>query len=221
MGDALNIFNSGSILSGDLGAVSSVGAFSETMLYISLPLFMVYLVSFLVFKRNVLLVSAVFFGVVLFASIIGVIAGEDYLEVGSKIVEYQMLVIGFVHLLLGFLCSKSEKHYLLTWPFYFLGASVVLTGGLLLTVAGVVDDSIVWQILYPILLLGIFSLTFVLKKVWFVIATLVGFIAYLTILFTVQGGDSNVMYLVMGIAMIVAGQIYFYAKRRKLTPVRT
>lgn len=197
-----------------------ISVYGETLVYITLPLFIVYLASFFVFRRNVLLVLAVLFGLDLFGSIVGVIASDDYVTLFSEVFGYQALIIGCIYLLLGWLFSNNEKRYLLTWPFYFLGAVSVLMGGyILIEPNSWTGSNGVWEVLYPFLVIGIFSLVFVLRKVWFVIAGLVGALLYIAHIF--QDNDLPFSYLAIGIAMLIAAPTYLYAKRRRTPPTQT
>ena len=120
----------GNVSDGILESVLGSSGASDIILYIALPLFIVYLGSFLFFKRNILLISAVFFGITFMNSLVAVIVGER-VELSDTVAGYMYLVEGSVYILLGYLFSTNEKRYLLTWPFYFLGAIMLLMGGLI------------------------------------------------------------------------------------------
>ena len=219
--------------------VNSSGS-SEIVLYVTIPLFIAYLASFFAFKRNVLLVSAVFFGVALLQSLVAVIFGQD-IDLTNKVTGYLSLVNGCIYIALGYLFSRNEKRYLLTWPFYFFGAVALVMGGLILIdplalvgplflwsvgsyadVIGieVFDTNTVWIVLYPILALAVASLAFFLRKIWFVIAGLYGllsYVSYVSVAYFNTNTSSWLILILTGVAMLGAGQAYLYIKRRKVS----
>ena len=234
------------IVNAPLVSALGISMENDVLLYITLPLFVVYLGSFLAFKRNILLIPAVFFGFMFLESFVGVIVGEQA-NLTSTVSGYMFLVEGVIYILLGYLFSRNEKRYLLTWPFYFFGAVSLIIGGSILmdplallgplaglTVSfanitnsldpslGIVNTNVVWVVLYPILALAITSLAFFLRKAWFVVAgsyALLSYVSYVVARYLDIETALWLSWILMGVVVLLAGQAYFYVKRRKVSPL--
>lgn len=110
-------------------------------------LFGIYIISFIIFRKNIFIVLSVIFGSELFFFIIYSITHGGY----YILYEYTSLLIGFVYILLGYALSKDTKDPL-TEVLYGFGIFFFLSITLAFCFWSYDDANIFWILFYPVII---------------------------------------------------------------------
>lgn len=129
---------------------------------ISAILFIVFLSSYFLFKKNVLTLFSIIFGTWFFYAITNYLAAGNPLMYQYKFFEYRTLAVGLSYILMGLSFVKT-KEYPLTGPLYgfgimgFLGAAFFLGGFK-------PSQNVFWEMIYPVLIFGTLFASISLKS---------------------------------------------------------
>jgi hypothetical protein len=198
-----------------------IGSYGTQSL-ISGILFGTYLLSFVVFRKNIFTIFSIIFGTWLFFAFTSfLIGGKPHFD-ELNFFEYRALMTGLVYILLGYSFSKNEKHPL-TGPLYgfgilgFLGAALALGGW-------EPNQNIFWELIYPGLVLGVIFLSVYLKSKVFLTFGSIYLMVYILKITAEYFTDSlgwPLALALVGLALIAIGYLSFYLNRKYLSSKNT
>lgn len=187
-------------------------------LLISGILFGAYLLSYVVFRKNIFAIFSIIFGTWLFFALTSLWVGDGPRFGEYKLLEYRVLITGLAYILLGYLFSKKEK-YSLTGLLYgfgifgFLGAALALG-------EWKPNQNLFWELIYPVLVFGAIFLSVYLKsKAFLVFGTiyLILYILKITAQYFVESLDWPLALMLFGLTLIAIGYLSFYLNRKYLS----
>lgn len=186
---------------------------SSTQSIISWILFATYLLSYLVFRKNVLVLFSVIFGTWLYYAFMAYLFGKSLDWV--KHLEYLTLAAGLGYIFLGRYFSKSEKAALTGFLYGlgvlgFLGAAFAL-GGWFPNTNGF------WEIIFPGLVFGtIFLSVYAKSKIFLIFGSLylMAYILKITTEYFTSGMGWPLALVVAGLMLIAVGYLSFYLNRK-------
>jgi len=181
-------------------------------------LFCTYLFSFIVFRKNIFTLFSIIFGTWLFYSLTGLLAGSSPYFGSSKFYQYQTLIAGLSYALLGYSFSKTERAPLRGFLYGFgilgfLGASMALGGW-------EPNQSIFWELLFPVLVFGtLFLSVYIKSKSFLVFGTLflMGYILKITAEYFSNSLGWPLVLVISGLSMIGIGYMSFAVKKKYLS----
>lgn len=195
--------------------ISSYGSQS----LISGIVFGVYLLSYIVFRKNIFTLFSIIFGTWFFFSLTSFLIADNPYFYDWKLYEYRVLVTGIVYILLGYSFSKT-KHSLFSGFLYsfgilgFLGAALALGGWK-------PEQNIFWELVFPVLVFGALFMSVHIKSKAFLIwgtLFLMAYILKITSEYFSSGLGWPFTLVLAGLAMIGVGYMSF-SIRRKYIPV--
>jgi len=181
-------------------------------------LFVTYLLSFVVFRKDIFTIFSIIFGTWLFFALTSFLVGDMPHFDEFKFFEYRVLVAGLAYILLGYSFSKKEQ-YSLVGPLYgfgifgFLGAALALGGWK-------PDQSVFWEVIYPGLVFGAIFLSVYLKSKAFLTFGAIYLMAYILKITAQYFTDSlgwPLALVLAGLALIAIGYFSFYLNRKYIS----
>ena len=186
-----------------------------TQSLISGILFGTYLLSFVVFRKNIFTIFSIIFGTWLFFAFTGFLIGSKPHFDELKFFEYRALLTGLVYMLLGYSFSKNEKHPF-TEPLYVFGILGFLGAALALGGWGS-NQNVFWELIYPGLVLGVIFLSVYLKSKAFLTFGSIFLMVYILKITAEYFTDSlgwPLALVLAGLALIAIGYFSFYLNRK-------
>lgn len=177
-----------------------------------------YLLSLLVFRRNIFTLFSILFGTWLFFSLTSfMVGGGPYFD-DWKFYEYRVLVAGITYMLLGYAFSKNERvsfsHFLYSFGILgFLGAALMLGGW-------EPNQSVFWELIYPGLVFGaLFFSVHIKSKAFLIWGTLflMVYILKITSEYFSSGLGWPLALVIAGLAMIGVGYMSISLKKKYLS----
>ena len=174
-----------------------------------------YVLSYVVFRKNVFVLFSILFGTLFFFSIANfMVAGGVYFDI-SKFYEYLILVAGVSYMLLGYAFSKSERAPLQGFLYGFgvlgfLGAALALGGW-------TPNQNVFWELIYPGLVFGVLFLSVHIKSKSFLTwgtLFLMGYILKITSEYFSNSLGWPLALVIAGLAMIGVGFVSLSLKRK-------
>lgn len=180
-------------------------------------LFCTYLFSFILFRKNIFTLLSIIFGTWLFYSLTGVLARDSLYFENTKFYQYQTLTAGLSYIFLGYSFSKTERAPLRSFLYGFgilgfLGASMALGGW-------EPNQSIFWELLFPILVFGtLFLSVYIKSKSFLVFGTLflMSYILKITAEYFSSGLGWPLALVIAGLSMIFVGYASIVIKKKYL-----
>jgi hypothetical protein len=203
VGIGVSLYESNWNLSGDMAAVLISG--------LSLIVFAVTLAHF---KNNLHLLFVTIFGTWLFFAATGMVAEDSAYYVDQDFFLYRMLVVGVSYLLLGYY-FKPSNFGLMSGPYFFFGSFAFLLAAIILG-GWTPDQNVFWELVYPILSLGLVFASTKLKSRAMLLWGTVFFMAYLIKISSEYFADSlgwPFALIISGLSMIAVGYYAFRIKK--------
>lgn len=210
-------FISAAVIPIGLGVIFYLAGFdfesSSTHVIISALLFVFYLSSFLVLKKDIFIFFSTIFGTWLFFSLTNMI-GEDLFAISESFIKYRILFVFLTYLLLGYNFDKQNKtglreFFYIVGIFGFLGSAMVLGGWQ-------PSQNIFWESIFPFLVFGTLILSIYLKSRAFLVAGslfLVGYIGKITAEYFSESLGWPLALLIAGVLLIGLSYGFFYLKK--------
>jgi hypothetical protein len=177
---------------------------------ISLILFIIFLVSYLSYRRNILMVFCIAFGSWFYFALVTQIFTNSSLN--FQIYQYFIMALGVCYIFLGqYFANKPTLAFLQGW-LYSLGSIAILGAAIGL-------PSIFWTIIYPALVAGIIFLSIKTKNRTFLVwgsLFLISYIMKLTGQYFSQGFGWPIALTVAGLLLIAVGYFSFYINKKYL-----
>ena len=165
---------------------------------------------------------------VFFACIYLIIPDPDATSVSRQFVwALSFFLAGIVYMALGrvFAVHKTEKnqplwrqHFSLSTTLYFLGSVALLGGGFALNDTQGKDGNFIWEVLYPVFVIGCIGLSVYLQSKVTLVASFIALVSYIILITTYFADDNSfswpVALIVLGFLFIGIGYIPFYLKRK-------
>lgn len=177
-----------------------------------------YLLSLLVFRKNVFIMFSILFGTWLFFSFTSfMVGGGPYFD-DWKFYEYRVLVAGIAYMLLGYAFSKNERASLQGFLYGFgilgfLGAALALGGW-------EPNQNVFWDMIYPGLVFGALFLSVYIKSKAFLTWGTLFLMAYI-LKITSEYFSSDLGWpfalVIAGLVMIGAGYMSISLKKKYLS----
>jgi hypothetical protein len=183
---------------------------------ISLILFLAYLASYHVFKKDIFIFFSIIFGTWLFFAFTNMLVAGYYQS--EKLYEYRILITGLSYLLLGYYFSEQNKSGLKSFLYGFgvlgfLGAALALGGWH-------PAQNVFWEAIFPFLVFGVLFLSVYLKSNSFLVfgsLFLMGYILKLTSEYFSQSLGWPLALVIAGFFLIAIGYGSFYLKRKYIS----
>lgn len=180
-------------------------------------LFGMYLLSYIVFRKNVFTLFSILFGTWLFFSLTSfMIGGGAYFD-SWKFYEYRVLVAGITYMLIGYAFSKNERALLSNFLYGFgilgfLGSALLLGGW-------EPNQNVFWELIYPGLIFGALFLSVHIKSKSFLTwgtLFLMAYILKITSEYFSSGLGWPLALVIAGLAMIGVGHMSLSLKKKYL-----
>jgi uncharacterized membrane protein len=126
-------------------------------------MFLTYLLSLIVSRKNVIVLFNILFGTWFFFSLTSWIIDVNQILITEKFDFYRILVTGIVYMLIGYSFSKSEEHSPLSGFLYGFGIFGFLGSALALG-DWEPNQNIFWELIYPFLVFGALFLSVTIKS---------------------------------------------------------
>jgi len=144
---------------------------------ISAICFLVFLVSQRIFKKDIFIVFSVLFGTWFFFGFTEFLSEQAVSFDDAKFAAYRVIITGISYIFLGRFLSRKQKETLAgilrgVGVFLFLAACLFLTGWGR-------DRSIIWEVLFPGIVLGVIFLSIYLKSKSFLVFGSIFLMAYI------------------------------------------
>ncbi len=177
-------------------------------------LFIIYSLSFYSIKAKIFLLFTFIAGTTLFFSFTNFM----FLDNGNeRFYEYRLLIMGLTYLSFGYYFTNTNKKFM-TNLLYFFGLFILLSSALSLQ-GFTPANSIVWEILYPFLLVGIFYSSVKLQNnIFLILGTLFTFgeILKLTYEYFSNSLGWPISLMLAGLLMMGIGYVSFELNRKYL-----
>jgi uncharacterized membrane protein len=180
--------------------------------------FVVYLLSYYGFKRNVFVIFNIIFGTWLFYSITNQLLGETPYFDENNYFMYRAMVVGISYMLLGYYFSDTEKRPL-SGPLYAFG-SLAFLGSTLILQGFEPEQSAFWEIIYPVLVFAIIFLSTKIKSKAFLTFGAIFLMAYILKItgeYFSQGLGWPASLVIAGLALMAVGYYSVWLKRRYIS----
>lgn len=186
--------------------------------FISGILLAIYLLSYVIFRKNIFTLFSIIFGTWIFFSLTSLMVdGGSYFD-SWKFYEYRVLVASIAYMLIGYAFSRNERAPLQGFLFGFgifgfLSASLALGGW-------EPNQNIFWELIYPGLVFGALFLSVKIKSKAFLTWGTVFLMAYIlkiTSEYFSSGLGWPFALVIAGLAMIGAGYMSFSIKKNYLS----
>lgn len=189
-----------------------------TQSLISIILFLMYLVSYIIFKKPIFTFFAIAYATWLFISFTQLLVGSNPQFMILKFNEYRMLLVGLSYLSLGYYFSSTVQRELsgTLYAFgniFFLGAALTLGGWK-------PSQNIIWEIIFPGLVFGVLMLSVHLKsKAFLTFGTIFLMIYILKITGEYFSGTVGwpISLMFCGVALIGIGYYAFTLNKKYIT----
>lgn len=193
---------------------------NEIWALISAILFIVYLSSFAVFRKNIFILFSIIFGTWLFFSFTNLLIENNPL-LKPDFLYYRILAIGLTYILLGYYFSKSSRAVLSGFLygfgiFGFLGAAMLLGGWR-------PRQKIFWEAIFPGLVFAVLFLSVYLKSRSFLtFGTLFLMIYIIKITAEYFSGSMGwpLSLVIIGFLLIASGYLFIYLKNKYINTSR-
>ena len=177
-----------------------------------------YLLSLLVFRKNVFTLLSILSGTWLFFSLTSfMVGGGPYFD-DWKFYEYRVLVAGIAYMLLGYAFSKNERAPL---QGFLYGFGILGFLGSALTLGGwEPNQNVFWELIYPGLIFGALFLSVHIKSKSFLTwgtLFLMAYILKITSEYFSTGLGWPLALVIAGLAMIGVGYMSLSLKKKYLT----
>jgi len=177
----------------------------------------VYLISYLVFKKEIFNIFSIIFGTIFFFGITSLIAGPvNYLDL-EKFIEYRFLAVGLTFIFLGYSYALAQdKKTFLSGPLYFFGLIAFLGSSLALG-GWTPNQNVFWELIFPGLVLGAIFLSIYLKSKAFLAVGaffLMAYIVKITAEYFTEGLGWPLALVLAGFAMIAVGYFSVYLNKK-------
>lgn len=181
-------------------------------------LFGTYLLSYIVFRKNIFTLFSILFGTWLFFSFTSFLIGSGPYFDDWKFSEYRMLVAGLAYVLLGYAFSKNERAPLSGFLYNFgilgfLGAALLLGGW-------APRQNVFWELIFPGLVFGTLFLSVHIKSKDFLVWGTIFLMAYIlkiTSEYFSSGLGWPLALVIAGLSMIGIGYMSLSIKRKYLS----
>ncbi len=177
-------------------------------------LFILYLSSFLVFKKNIFILFATIFASALFFNVSYFLKGDDLFLGNLNFATYLTLIIGFSYLLLGYYFSQRQLHQVL-WFFYGVGIVFFLGSALYLGEKSQAHH-LLWTLLFPFFVFGSLFFSVRLKSQALLTFGTLFLLLYLAKL-TGEYFSNNIGWAfslgIVGLSIIAVGYLFFLLKK--------
>ncbi len=124
--------------------------------------FLIFLISQIYFKRNLLLFFSILFATLFFVSFISYLISKSSFNY-MYMTQYELMGIGLTYLLLGRYLD-IYSHYTLTGPLYLIGGFFLLAASFSLGAGFVAPDDNAWRVITGLLIFLAFILSIPLKS---------------------------------------------------------
>ena len=151
------------------------------------------------------------------------VASTDYAD-SSLFFAIRFFIVGLVYMLFAYLFNSRtdqqliKKHISLSTFLYLLGSTTVLVSGFYFNDQGGRDGNFVWEILYPVFIMGFIALSvYIQSKITLLVSffALMGYIALVTSYFEDDSSFSwPIAIIVLGFLFIGIGYVPIYIKRK-------
>lgn len=180
-------------------------------------LFGMYMLSYIVFRKNVFTLFSILFGTWLFFSFTSFMIGGGVYFDSWKFYEYRVLVAGITYMLIGYAFSKNERASLSNFLYGFgilgfLGSALSLGGW-------EPNQNVFWELIYPGLIFGALFLSVHIKSKSFLTwgtLFLMAYILKITSEYFSSGLGWPLALVIAGLAMIGVGYMSISLKRKYL-----
>lgn len=185
---------------------------------ISSMLFVMYVISYGIFRKDLFLLFTIIFGTWLFFAIVGWLVTGTLLLADNKVIEYQVLITGLIYMLLAYYFSFQEKKAL-TGFLYGFGVFVFLGGAFLLG-GWQFNTNYIWELVFPVLVFGILFLSVYFKRTSFLTFGTIYLMLYIlkiTSIYFSSGLGWPLALVCAGFLLIATGYLSFYLKKKFLS----
>lgn len=178
-------------------------------------LFVTFLLSFLVFKKSIFALFSIIFGTWLFFSFTGIIIGGSPYADAWHLFEYRALIVGLSYMLFGYSFSKNKLSSL-SGALYgfgilgFLGAALSLGGW-------EPHQSIIWEMVFPGLVLGTLFLSIYIERKSFLVwgtIFLVAYILKITGEYFSEGLGWPLTLVLIGFLLMIIGYLFVWFQKK-------
>lgn len=185
---------------------------------ISVILFAMYLLSYFVFRKIIFILFSILFATWFFFSFMGFITLNIPMFDGWRFSAYRILVAGISYMLLGYAFSKNKyaslKGFLYGFGILgFLGSALILGGWK-------PDQSIFWELIYPVIVFGtLFVSVYIKDKAFLTFGTifLMVYILKITSEYFSSGLGWPLALVIAGLSMIGVGYMSLTLKRKYIS----
>jgi hypothetical protein len=181
-------------------------------------MFLTYLLSLIVSRKNVIVLFNILFGTWFFFSLTSWIIDVNQILITEKFDFYRILVTGIVYMLIGYSFSKSEEHSPLSGFLYGFGIFGFLGSALALG-DWEPNQNIFWELIYPFLVFGALFLSVTIKSraflTWGTIF-LMGYILKITSEYFSNSLGWPLALVIAGLSMIGVGYMSFSIRKKYL-----
>lgn len=193
----------------DLSGYHLISAGIECL--VSIILFIVYFLSFLILRKNIFLLFSIIFGTWFYYAFLNYTIHYDFFN--DKVFEYATLILGLGYMILGYAFSRSEKKSLSGFLYSFgmlgfLGAALALGGY-------APKQTLGWELAFPCLTLGAIFFSVYLKNKAFLIWGTLFLIVYI-IKITSEYFSNTIGWplslILAGFTIIGVGYLFFQVK---------
>ncbi|OGD60847.1 hypothetical protein A2807_02530 [Candidatus Berkelbacteria bacterium RIFCSPHIGHO2_01_FULL_50_36] len=182
---------------------------------ISAILLGVFLSSYFLLKKTLFLIFSILYATWLFYALIGYIVGSNPILETWQILQYETLFVGLAYILLGYSFSQGDKAPLSGFLYGFgilgfLGAAMALGGFY-------PNHSIVWELIFPVLVFATIFLSVKLKSRSFLVfgsIFLMGYILKITAEYFSEGLGWPLALVIAGLLLIAVAYASVYVKKR-------
>jgi uncharacterized membrane protein len=185
--------------------------------WVSLILLVTYLVSFMVFRKNLFIIFSLIFGTWFFYAINNFLFSNTF--DWEKQIQYLTLAVGMSYLFLGYYFSTKEDKRGMRGFLYGFGSLFFLGAGFSL---GSYDphQNVFWELIYPGLLFGMIFLGVFLKSRGMLIFSILFLMAYIMKLTFEYFSDSlgwPLSLVIVGLALIFSGYYAVYLNKKYIS----
>lgn len=187
---------------------------SGTQSIIFAILLALYASSYIVFKKTVFSLFGVAFGTWLFFSSTNLLF-KGLVESVWQFTEYRIMFVGVIYILMGYLFSKT-RNFALANSLYGFGSLGVLASGFILC-GWSPNQSILWEIIFPILVATALYLSVVLRSTSFLVFGTMFLMIYILRITSEYFSSSlgwPITLIIAGLAMIGVGYLSFNFKQK-------
>jgi hypothetical protein len=181
-------------------------------------LFVMYLLSYVVFRKNVFTLFSILFGTWLFFSLTSFMIGGGAFFDSWKFYQYRVLLAGLTYMLIGYAFSKNEQASLSNFLYGFgilgfLGSALSLGGW-------EPNQNVFWELIYPGLIFGALFLSVHIKSKSFLTwgtLFLMAYILKITSEYFSSGLGWPLALVIAGLSMVGVGYVSLSLKKKYLS----